>query len=193
MEHAYALRYTPVPRLMLAGSFLESNYADAFTARTLDVFSPEFLGKDERLTKTAGHIEYRLTREISATADVAGYSYKTRGNAFHYGGGIAATLSQISGGLQLHRMDGDAERLRYTELRFYGKSIVAKCAVSIDAILLRYDRAVGGMKNAYSINGTVSRAVTKSLTAGLSTTFERNPDFTSSGTVLFRVAYNLRR
>ncbi|MEJ2696115.1 MAG: cytochrome c [Candidatus Sulfobium sp.] len=193
MEHSYALRYFLSGELTVTGLFLHSSYDDAFSARTLNVFSPEFLGKDEELTKTAGHFEYRWSRDLTAVADIAAYSYKEAGSALYYGGGATATVYGISSGIELHRMQGNSERLRYTEFRMYAKSGLRKMAISVDAIDLHYDKAFSGLSDAYSVDGTISYPVTGKLKAGLSVEYSKNPDFTGDTTVLFRLAYNLRR
>jgi mono/diheme cytochrome c family protein len=193
MEHSYALRYFLSSQLTATGLFLHSSYDNAFSARTLSAFSPEALGKGEELTKTAGHVEYRWSRDLTAVADIAGYSYKQAGSALYYGTGIVATVHGIVTGLQIHRMQGTPERLRYTEFRVYAKSSIEKVAVTVDTIVLHYDKVIAGLNNVYSINGTVSYPLTRMLTAGLSVDYSRNPDFTGDTMVLFKLAYNIRR
>ncbi|HEX9138097.1 MAG TPA: hypothetical protein VF905_14330, partial [Nitrospirota bacterium] len=97
-EHAYTLRIFPVNKLTISGLFSRTSYDDAFATRTLSVFSPEFLGEHETLTKKGGLVEYRFGESVRGVVDYTNYSYKTMGEADYVGGGVSTTISRTSAG-----------------------------------------------------------------------------------------------
>ncbi|MEW6001383.1 MAG: cytochrome c, partial [Nitrospirota bacterium] len=69
MEHSYSLHVFPVEKFTLSALFTHTNYDDAFSARTLNAFSPDFLGKNEKLTKIGVSTEYRTNSNLTAVLD----------------------------------------------------------------------------------------------------------------------------
>jgi hypothetical protein len=191
-EHAYTIRVFPSKKLTVAGQFSRTGYDDAFSARTLSVFSPDFLGPHETLTKEGGSIEWRLGNHYSAVADYTDYAYRVMGDAGSYGGTLKAAAAGFSAGLSLHRMRGDAEKLRYLETRVYAAREWERWRLSFDALNHHYDAPVSGVDNAYSVNGTIRRAVTDELAATLSVDYGRTPDFSYNSTVLVGLIYTYK-
>jgi len=191
-EHAYILRIFPAKTLTVTGSYNRTSYNDAFSTRTLSVFSPDFLGKDETLTKAGGMVEYRISDAVTGVVDYNNYSYKTMGDAGYYGARVSAVLAGISTGASVHRMEGDVERLRYIETRFYTAADVPSWRFSIDAINQNYDQAYNGVRNAYSVNGTARYALSESMTSSLSADYSKTPDFTRNTTVMVNLVYNFK-
>lgn len=191
-EHAYTLRFFPLERFTLSGSFSRSSYEDAFSARTLNAFSPDFLGKNETLTKKGGSAEYGIGDKVTGVVDYINYTYKTMGDADYYGARASGTLFGISSGISLHRMKGDAERLRYIETRLYAAKDLQNWRLSFDGVNHHYDIPYNGIDNAYSVNGTVRYAISDSLTAGFSVDYGKTPDFVYNTTVLLNLVYNFK-
>jgi hypothetical protein len=189
-EHAYVLRAIPVKELLVSGVYSRSSYEDVFSARTLDVFSPDFLGVNETLTKTGGIVEYRAGDAVTGALDYFNYSYETMGDAGYYGASVSSAFSGISAGASVHRMEGPVERLRYVEVRVYGAVDLESWRVSADAINHHYDLPFNGVDDAYSLNGTVRYRVSDSLVSNLSIDYGKDPDFISNTTVLFNLVYN---
>ena len=191
-EHSYTLRLFPLDRLTVSGLYSHARYDDAFSARTLSAFSPDFLGRGERLTKTGGAAEYRLDRTSTAVLDFTAYDYELMGPAERYGGRVTASLSGISTGASFHRMNGDTERLRYVESRLYAAKDLGGWNFSLDTIFHHYDSPFSGLSNAYSVNGTTRYKITGALVAGISLDYYKTPDFTHATTVLLNLVYGIK-
>jgi len=192
MEHAYNLRL-PFKDLVVTGFYGRTNYADAFSGRTLSAFSPDMVGAEEGLTKAGAQVAFRLSRELALTLNGARYSYRKAGDASYYGGSLAMSRGGAAGGLSLYRMDGDTDRLRYTETRGYLKGSFRRWTVGLDAINLQYDHPFAGVGNAYSVKGIAVYGLGRSVSAGADIDFTRNPDFTHKVTVLMKLVYNLKK
>jgi hypothetical protein len=191
-EHAYTLRLFPVKTLTLSGSYSRTSYNDAFATRTLSVFSPDFLGKDETLTKAGGMVEYRVTDAVTGAVDYSNYSYKTMGRAGYYGAKVSAMLSGISTGASVHRMEGDGERLRYLETRIYTAADVTSWRFSLDAINHHYDQPYNSVGSAYSLNGNIRYLISDALTSNFSVDYSKTPDFSRDTTVMLNLVYNFK-
>jgi len=191
-EHAYTLRFAPLKPLMVTGSFDRTSYHDAFSVRTLSVFSPDFLGKDETLTKAGGMVEYRFSDAVTGVVDYSDYSYKTMGDAGYYGAKMTIVLSTVSAGASVHRMDGAAEKLRYYETRVYTAADISKWRFSVDAINHHYDLAFSGVTNAYGVNGAARYSFSDSLATSLSIDYGKTPDFVYNTAVMVNLVYNFK-
>lgn len=193
MEHSYVLRVFPAETLTVSGLFTHTDYRHAFSTSTLSAFLPEFLGQNEEMTKAGASVEYRIGRDLTVIGDYVGYGYRQSGDAKYLGGGVVAKTYGASLGASVHRMSGSSDRLRYTELRLYGKKDLNPVRFSADALVLHYDTPFSGLSNAYWVNGTVEYKVTDSMTAGLSLDYLKSPDFTHDTRVLLRLAYDMRK
>lgn len=192
MEHSYTFR-VPLQRVVISGLFVRSDYRNAFSARTLSAFSPDLLGQDEGLTKIGASVEFPIGRYISTSINYTGYGYRKSGDARYYGGTATAEWKPLSGGISIHRMDGEVERLRYLELRAYVKKGFRRMTFVMDAINLRYDLPISGLKNAYSINGIATYKINDSLSVGADLGYSKNPDFTNNTMLLIKLVYNFRK
>ena len=192
MEHSYTLR-VPLQKVVIAGLFGQSNYHNAFSARTLSAFSPELLGQDEGLTKIGAAVEFPVVKNVSATINYTGYGYRKAGDARYYGVAVKADLKRISAGISLHRMAGDAERLRYVEYRAYVKQGYRRMTFVLDAIGLHYDLPISGLTNAYSVSAAATYKINNSFSAGADIGYSKNPDFTRNTTLLMKLVYNFRK
>jgi hypothetical protein len=191
-EHSYNLRVFPVERLTLSVLFTQSRYDDAFSARTLSVFSPDLLGPGEQLTKAGGTVDYRISDNLSGVADYVHYDYRGMGDAGYYGAKVSATGSGVLTGLSFHRMEGPVDKLRYVEARAYAITKLEKWRLSLDAINLNYDSAFNNLKDAYSLNGTVRYTINDSLTSGFSIDYSKTPDFIHNTTALLNLVYGYK-
>jgi mono/diheme cytochrome c family protein len=193
MEHSYNLRLFPSDRLTFSGLLQHTQYDDAFAPSTLDVFSPDFLGKDEEMTKISGSVMYRFNMRDSVVFTFTGYEYEKSGSARYYGTMVVTKIKGISTGLSLHRMEGDTDRLRYIESRAYATKNFNHLTLSVDCINLHYDNRFSNLKNAYTINGTANYRFTDSFSAGISVDYRKDPDSDHETRVLLSLAYNLKQ
>ncbi len=191
MEHSYTLR-VPLQRFLISALFGQSDYRNAFSASTLSAFSPDHLG-DEGLTKAGAALEYRIGKSITATVNYTGYSYRKSGDASYYGMAVTSGKRGLSAGLSVHRMDGETRRLRYLEFRAYAKKGFGKMTLALDAMDVRYDFPINGLRDAYSISGTAMFRINNALSAGADIDYRKNPDFTNETMALFKLIYNFRK
>ena len=138
----------------------------------------------------AAFSEYRFNDAVRGVVDYSNYSYKTMGEAGYYGGGLFATISRTSAGATFHRMEGAVERLRYREIRLYAAKDMEGWRVSFDVINHHYDQPFNGLRDSYSLNGTVRYAISDSLTSNLSVEYSKTPDFLRNTMVLLNLVYN---
>ncbi len=193
LDHSYNLRIFPLQQLTLSTLFSHTDYTDAFSATTLSAFSPDYLGLNEELTKIGGAAEYRLNNSFTGIVDYTKYEYKNTGNADYYGAKLTGKLHEVSIGASIHRMEGDTEKLKYTETRLYAMKRFSMLNLSVDAISLHYDTPYNGLSTAYSVNGTVGYKFSNSLMATVSCDYSKSPDFTHDTKVLLKLTYNLKR
>lgn len=191
MEHDYLFRTFPSDRLAVAAWFARVDYRDAFIAATMSAFSPEFLGVDEGLTRTGGSAEYRFENDVSATLDFTAYTYRKSGKAVYFGGRVSVKAAGASIGASAHRMEGETGRLRYTELRAYGKRGFGMAQASADLVLIRFDEPYNSLKSAYSLTGAVGYPLSRTLSAVLAAEFRKTPDFDRETRLLLRLSYAL--
>lgn len=193
MEHSYDLRFLPSEKITLRALFSRVNYADAFFNSTLSVFSPDFLGgPNEKLKKTGVSIEHRVNKVFSSVIDFSKYAYSNSGDALHYGITLKAKLTGISAGASVFRMDGNTERLRYTEARIYASKSFYKSDISIDATGIYYDTPYDNVKTAYFVNGTASYRISRYVSASICIEQGKNPDFTNNTRMLLSIAFDKR-
>ena len=192
MEHSYTLRI-PLQKFLISGLFGQSDYRNAFFARTMTAFSPDLLGKDEGLTKAGAALEYRLGKSITASINYTGYAYRQAGDARYYGMAVTSGMRGLSAGLSMHRMDGETERLRYLELRAYAKKGFGKMTLILDVMDVRYNLPINSLRDAYSISGTAIYRINNALSAGADIAYRKNPDFTNQTMALFKLIYNFRK
>lgn len=186
-EHSYNIRVSPAERLILSLLYADIRYDDAFFVTTLSAFSPDFLGRGERLRKQGGMIDYRVNDRWSGSADYTRYEYRSMGDADSYGGKVSLRAGSASTGLSLHRMDGAAERLRYLEARAFAAIGGESWRFSLDAINLEYDARFNNLRNAYTVNGTLRYDLTEAVSSGLSVDYSRTPDFDNNTTALLNI------
>jgi hypothetical protein len=191
-EHAYTLRIFPRKSLMVSGLFSQTSYDDAFSARTLNVFSPDYLGKNETLTKKGGLIEYRAGEFLTGVVDYNNYTYKTMGDAAYYGARVSASSSRTSAGVSFHRMQGPVERLRYRETRVYASEDMDAVRLSVDAVEHHYDIPFSSVSTAYFLTGAVRYTINDAWAANASAEYGKSPDFIRNTMVLLNLVYNFK-
>ena len=88
---------------------------------------------------------------MNVSADYRAYEYETAGNAKYYGAVVSYAVGAAGGaGLSLHIMDGDTDRLQYTEYRMYGYHKINKVDIVLDLLDVKYKESINGVSNAYS-------------------------------------------
>ena len=191
-EHTYNLILSPFEKLRLTTEASWINYRDYFTGATLSAFSFQsgILNSDEKVRILGEDVALILTDTMNVSVDYKAYDYEIDGSAKYYGGNLRyAVADSGEAGLNIHRMDGDAERHKYTEYRVYGLKKINKADIALDIIAVAYDRDINGESNAYSASMIAGYNLTEKLRMGADIMYAKNPDFDEDVRVFFKTIY----
>jgi hypothetical protein len=193
MENTYNLVLGPFDKLRFTTEASWINYLDYFTGATSSVFSfqPGILDLNEKVRILGEDVAYALTDKVNIGVDYKTYEYEVSGSAKSYGGKIRyAVASQGGAGLSLRRMDGDSDRLKYTEYRVYGYKKIGKIDLALDVLDVNYDSAINGVSNAYSVSAAAQYDLTEHWKLGADVEYSKNPDFDKDVRVFLKAIYH---
>jgi hypothetical protein len=192
MEHAYSLILGPFNKLRFnteASRYDYSAYLRTATTSALN-FSAGLHDPNETASFLGEEVSYAATDTVTVFANYRYYSYNKAGNASSYGARVNyARAQQGSAGLSVHRMDGDEERLRYTQYRLYGARMIGKIDVAVDLINVAFDEDIGGEDNAYSAALIAVYNLTPSLRVGADVEYLSRPTFDDDVRVFAKIIY----
>lgn len=179
MENTYNLVLGPFDKLRLNTEASWINYKDYFFGTTLSAFTfqPGILDSNEKVRILGENVAYGLTDKIGLSADYKTYSYDIAGNAKYYGGGLKYSEPSQGAGLSIHRMDGDSDRMKYSEYRVYGFKKIDKVDMAVDLLDVKYSEPINGVSNAYSLSLALGYELTEHLKVGADLEYAKNPDF----------------
>ncbi|MDD2541805.1 MAG: hypothetical protein PHH28_12295 [Desulfuromonadaceae bacterium] len=192
MEHAYALSVIPLDQLRISADFSHVNYYDYFFNMTASSFSfaDKLIDPNEKLTTAGVALSYLPIKNLTVIADYKLYNYEIARKAEYFGGKVTYTLPQsFAVGIGLHRMEGKADHLRYTEYRAYASKQIGRANVYVDFINLEYNKRINGVKNSYAVTGAAGYQFNKTLLLGASMEYSRNPEFDSELRGLLKITY----
>lgn len=192
MEHNYSLVLGPFDKLRLTTDVSSISYKDYFTGTTNAAFKFQagLLDPKETMSLVGETISYAVTKAVNVSLDYKAYSYDIAGDAKYFGGSIGYSSPASGGaGLSLHRMAGDADRLRYSEYRVYGFKKIDKTDVAVDLLDVKYDSAINGVSNAYSATVSAGYELTEKLKLGADIEYSRNPDFDKDVRAFIKAIY----
>ena len=194
-EHAYSLNIFPVRKLTLSAFASHTDYGAAFLATTLSAFLPPFVGDGEELTKIGGSAEYAWNDWLSSVADFTRYDYDIQGRAHLFGLAWRAHVADLglAAGASLHRMDGDAKRLRYVQVRLYASKTFNALELSVDTVHLNYDASFDGVNHTYALSGSLAYKLTDALVLSSSIYYSKNPDFNQEVRAFLKIAYHFEK
>ena len=192
IEHSYTLNVSPIEPLTLSTFVSYTDYDAAFSATTLSVFLPEFVGIGEELTKVGAFAEYTATDWLSVVVEYTHYNYDIQGSADFYGMVLRGYFADqdFATGVSIHRMDGDTKRLRYVKARLYATKTFDALEISFDTVHLNYDQSFSGTNHAYSFSGALAYQLTSSLLASAGVYYSKNPDFDQEVRTFLKIVYN---
>ncbi len=180
MDSTYNLVLGPFAKVRLTTEASWINYADYFRGATTTafVFSPDVLDMKEQVRRVGEEVSYALTDTVNISVDYRSYDYQVAGSARSYGGAARYAAPASGGsGLSYRRMDGETDRLKYTEYRLYGFKKINKLDLALDLLDVNYDAAVNGVTNAWSASLAAHYDVTQRLKLGADVEYSKNPDF----------------
>lgn len=197
-EHTYSLSLGPFKNVRIIGNISNITYRDFFTPSTTTAFKfdPTIIDPNERSTAIGGTIAYSSQLPIplgvlTASADYKRYSYSIAGNASYFGGKLSYGISKMFNlGLAIHRMDGQTERLKYSEYLLYALRKFGPVDITGTMFMVFYDNEINGIKDAYSFVLAGGYQVSQNLRVALDLEYMKNPSFDKDFRGLFKIVYN---
>ncbi|MDD2583013.1 MAG: hypothetical protein PHR66_13575 [Desulfuromonadaceae bacterium] len=192
MEHSYALSYAPLSTLRFGVNFSQTNFKDYLfnvTTPALSITNPLW-NSNNKLTTTGASVAYSGIKNLTIAGDYKLYSYDESGDAYYYGGKATYSLPEAFVlGVGAHRMDGGIDKLCYLEMRAFASKKIGHADLTIDAINVRYDKSINGIKNSYVITGAAGYEFNRKLKVGADVEYSRSPDFDSEVRGLVKATY----
>jgi hypothetical protein len=197
MEHAYTITYAPLDSLRINADLSNINYKDYFFHMTTSALSLTngILNPNEKVLALGGSIAYTPIKSLTIAADYKNYDYEISRNATKYGGKATFSLpASFVAGFAIHRMDGQQDRLRYSEYRAFASKKIDKLDLTADFFDVNYDKSINGIKNTYSISGAASYRLTENFKISANVDYSKNPNFDNEvkGFVKITYAFNMK-
>lgn len=190
MEHAYTLSVTPIEQLRFSADITNVHYRDYLYNMTTPVFSFTFLNPNEVLTSYGGGISYSPIKHLTISGDFKYYDYEIAKEAKYFGGKATYSLpASLNLGCSVHRMDGNIDKLRYTEYRAFASKKLGHTDLAIDLTNSEYDAPINGIRNSYSVTGSAGYEISERLKVGADVEYAKNPDFDSEVRGLLKLSY----
>lgn len=192
MEHAYVITLSPLDNLKLSGSVTNINYRDYFHNVTTKALSMTngILENGESFIAVGTGASYTFLKDYTVAADYKNYNYDIAGDANYYGGKVTALLpGAVSAGGGYHRMDGASEKLKYSEYRLYALKKLGHMEMSADFIDINYDKSVNGIRDSFSVTGSLGYEFNEKLKLVTDLDYSRNPDFAREVRGFVKVIY----
>ncbi len=191
MEHAYTLSLGPFEKLRLDTEASWINYDDYFFRATTSAFNLQagILDPHEKVRSLGETVSYPITDKVLVAADYRNFDYELAGKADYYGGKIKYSSGSGGAGVGIHRMEGETDKLKYSEYRVYGYNKFGKTDVALDVIDIAYDASINGVKDAYSASLAALYDLTEEWKVGADVEYSRNPDFDKDVRAFLKVLY----
>ena len=195
MEHAYTLSVAPLDKLTVSADLSRVNYRDYFYNVTTTAFSlfngtTGILDPEEELTTAGISASYGVAKNVTVAADYKNYGYEKAGNADYFGASATFAMpDSLSAGCSLHRMEGAADRLRYTEMRLYALKKLGNVDLAADLFNVTYDRKISDVRNSFALTGSAGYRFDERLKVWADLEYSQSPDFDHELRGLVKVAY----
>ncbi len=191
-DHSYVLTLGSFGGVRLITTDSAINYKNYFTAATTPVFifQPGILDPNEKVDILGETVSWDATDAVNVSVDYKSYTYELAGNAKYVGGNLKYHNASGGGaGLSVHKMEGDTDRLTYTEYRVYGYKKVGKTDLALDLIDLKYAEPINDVSNAYSASLAAQYDLTERLKIGADVEYSKNPDFDKDVRAFLKAIY----
>jgi len=189
----------PFKNLTLRTQYMAVSYKDYFTTTTLNTLSaflfstPSTTGPLDPNEKLAlvGEEASLSFGKTNISVDYKKYDYDIAGSADYYGAKIAYTDAQYgSSGLALHRMDGETKDRQYSEYRLYVSRKIQKVDLTADALMVKYDVEINGVKSAYTVALAGGYALFPKTKVGVDIEYAKNPYYDKDVRAFLKLVYN---
>lgn len=192
MEHAYSAALGPFDKLRFVCDADWISYGDYFTSLSTSAFDLKAgsLDPKEKVRSLGISADYPVQENLSVSLNFKNYDYSMAGNANYYGGQVTFTSEEtLGGGFSYHRMDGETDRLKYSEYRLYGYKSLGKTGVTADFFAVSYDEEINGEDWVYSAALAVAYELTENLELGTDLNYSHDPDFDHDIRFLLKAHY----
>ena len=192
MEHAYTVTVTPFEKLRFTANLSKINYKDYFYQVTTSALSLTngLLNPQEDVLSLGGSIEYTPMKNLRFVADYKNYDYAVAGHAKYYGGKATFSLPEFgAAGVSFHRMDGEVNKLKYSEYRMFASKSIGKANLTVDFFDVQYDSPINGIRNTYAVSAAVGYEVTPALQVSGDVEYSRTTDSDNALAGLFKLVY----
>ncbi len=182
----------PFKNLTLRTQYMDISYKDYFTSTTLSAFLLSTTGPldpNEKLALIGEEASLALGK-TNISVDYKKYNYDIAGSANYYGAKVAYTGGQNdSSGLALHRMDGETKDRQYSEYRLYTSRKIQKIELTVDALMVKYDLPINGVKSAYTAALAGGYALSPKTMVGADIEYAKNPYYDKDVRAFLKLAY----
>jgi hypothetical protein len=192
-NHSYYLVLGPFSKVRLNTEASLINYKDYFTGASTSafIFQPSVIDPNEKARILGEEVAYDVTDKVNLSVNYKAYTYEIAGHANYYGGNLKYHAAPSGGaGLSIHKMDGNTDRLKYSEYRVYGYGKIGKTNITLDIIDVAYAAAINDVKDAYSISLAALYDMTEKLKLGADVEYSKNPDFDKDTRAFIKMIYH---
>ena len=192
MENSYAISYAPTSTLSLGADFSHVNFKDYLfnvTTPALSVNNPLWSYNNKQTAYGAG-ASYSASKNLTVAADYKFYRYDQSGDASYFGAKASYKLpDNLLAGGGIHRMNGDVDKLRYTEYRAFIAKKINQADLTLDAINVNYDKNINGISNSYVVTGAAGYEFNPKLKVRGDLQYSKSPDFDNEVRALVMATY----
>lgn len=192
MEHAYTISASPLDNLRASIDISNINYRDYFHNVTTSALSytSRMIDPNEQLTAVGITLGYTPVKNLTVTGEYKNYGYEVAGSADYYGARATYLFPDaLSTGCAVHRMEGSTGRLRYADYRLFASKKFGHADLAADLMMIRFDRAINGLQNSYTLTGSAGYEVSHSVKIGADLEFSKNPDFDGEVRGMVKLTY----
>jgi hypothetical protein len=182
--------------LTLRTQYMDVSYKDYFTTTTMSAFllsTPSTTGPLDPNEKLAliGEEASLSFGKTNISVDYKKYDYDIAGSADYYGAKVAYSDAQYgSSGLSLHRMDGETKDRQYSEYRLYTSRKIQKVDLTADALMVKYDMEINGVKSAYTVALAGGYALSPKTKVGADIEYAKNPYYDKDVRAFLKLVHN---
>jgi len=193
MDHSYYLTLGPVYRITLNGEVSWISYKDYFTSintSALQLQPGGYLNPDEKVLATGGSASVDLTETVTFSVLYKNFDYDIAGSAQLAGWRITAVPNdELNFGASWERMNGDTDRLKYSQIRVYAQKKLGKTDLVLDIINTSYKEKISGKDNAFVMTIGAGYELTETSSIAADFDYSKNPDYDEQGKLFLKYLY----
>lgn len=193
MDHTYYLTLGPVARITLNGEVSWIRYRDYFYSTNTSALQLQpggFLDPNEKLLTMGGSAAVNVTNTVAFQVQYKNFNYDIAGNANLFGGGITVTPDdKLSLGASYERMNGDTDRLKYSQFRIYTLKKLGKADILFDITNTSYEEKINGKDNAFVMTIGAGYELSNSSSIAADFDYAKTPDYDEQGKLFMKYLF----